>query len=40
MEVEIIALAQSCCKLFPIIDITNSLGEAISLPIGDTTMNV
>ena len=40
MEAEIIALAHSCHELFPIIDMTNSLGEAIGLPIRDTTMNV
>ena len=40
MEAEIIALAHSCRELFPIIDMTNSLGEAIGLPIRDTTMNV
>ncbi len=40
MEAKIISLAHSCCELFPIIDMTNSLSEAIGLSIGDTTMNV
>ena len=40
MESEINALAHSCRELFPIIDITKSLGQAVGLPIGDTTINV
>ena len=40
MESEINALAHSCRELFPIIDITKSLGQAVGLLIGDTTMNV
>ena len=40
MESYINALAHSCRELFPIIDITISLGKAVRLPIGDTTMNV
>ena len=40
MESEINALAHSYIELFPIIDITISLGKAVGLPIGDTTMNV
>ena len=40
MEAEIIALAQSCRELFPIMDMVASLGEAIGLPIGDTKMKV
>ena len=40
MESDINALAHSCRELFPIIDITISLGKAVGLPIGDTTMNV
>ena len=40
IKAEIISLAHNCCKLFPIIDMMNSLGEAIGLPIRDTTMNV
>ena len=38
MESEINALAHSCRELFPIIDITISLGKAVRLPIGNTTM--
>ena len=40
MEEEINALAHICRELFSIIDITISLGQAIGLPIGDTTINV
>ena len=40
MESEINALAHSCRELFPIIDIKISLGKAVGMPIGDTTMNV
>jgi hypothetical protein len=40
MEAEIIALAHSCRELFPIIDMVLSLGNAIGLHIGKTTMNV
>ena len=40
MESEINALAHSCRELFPIIDIKKSLGQAVGLPIGDTTINV
>ena len=40
MESDINSLAHSCRELFPIIDITISLGKAVGLPIGDTTMNV
>ena len=40
MESDINALAHSCRELFPIIDITKSLGQVVGLPIGDTTMNV
>ena len=40
MESEINSLAHSCKLLFLIIDITISLGQAVGLPIGDTTMNV
>ena len=40
MESEINALAHSYRELFPIIDITKSLGQAVGLPIGETTMNV
>ena len=40
MESEINALAHSCRELFPIIDITRSLGQAVGLTIGETTMNL
>jgi hypothetical protein len=40
MESEIIALAHCCRELFPIIDITKSLGDAMNLPIGETSMNI
>ena len=40
MEADIITLAHSCRELFPIIDITISLGQAFGLQIGDTTINV
>ena len=40
MEAEINALDRSCRELFPIIDITISLGQSVGLPIGDTTINV
>ena len=39
MESEINALAHSCRELFPIIDITKPLGQAVGLQIGDTTIN-
>ncbi len=35
-----ISLAHSCRELFLIIDMTNSLGEILGLPIGDTTMKI
>ena len=40
MESEINSLAHSCRELYPLIDITKSLGQAVVLPIGDTTMNM
>ena len=40
MESDINDLAHSCRELSPLIDITKSLGQAVGLPIGDTTMNV
>ena len=40
MEAEINALAHSCRELFPIIDMTKSLGKAIGMPTGETTINV
>ena len=40
MESDINTLAHSCRELSPIIDIKKSLGQAVGLPIGDTTMDV
>ena len=40
MESDINALDHSCRELFLIIDITESLGQAVVLQIVDTTMNV
>ena len=40
MESESNDTAHSCRELSLIIDITISLGQAVGLPIGDTTMNV
>ena len=40
MESEINAMDHSCRELFPLIDITNSLGQAVVLPIGNTKMEV
>ena len=40
MESVINALDHICRELFLIIDITISLGQAVGMPIGDTTMNV
>ena len=40
MEAENNTLAHSCRELFPLIDITISLGQAVGLPIGDTTIKV
>ena len=40
MESEINALDHSCIELFPIIDITISLGKEVGMTIGDTTVNV
>ncbi len=36
MEVEIIAIAHSCCKLFPIMDGVSIMGK----PFGNTTIQV
>ncbi len=36
MEAEIIALAQNCWKLFPVVDGVSIMGKAIDLPIWDT----
>ena len=33
MEAEIISLACSCCYLFPIVDMTMELSDAVGLPI-------
>ncbi len=40
MEAEIVALAHSCCELFPIMDGVSIMGKAISLPVGNTTIQV
>ncbi len=40
MEAEIVALAHSCCKLFPIMDGFSIMGKAIGLPVGNTTIQV
>ena len=40
MESDINDMVHSCIELFLIIDMTISLGQAVVLPIGDTTMNV
>ena len=40
MESEIIALAHSCKELFPIMDLTQSLGQAVGLSVSPTTMHV
>ncbi len=40
LRAEIIALAHSCCKLFPIMDGVSIMGKAIGLPIGNTTIQV
>ncbi len=40
MEVEIVALAHSCCELFPIMDGVSIMGKAIGLPVGNTTIQV
>ena len=39
-EAEIVALAQSCRELFPIMDMVSSMGDAVGIPSGGTTMNV
>ena len=33
-------MAHSCRELFPIIDLTKSLGKAIGMPTGETTINI
>ncbi len=40
MEAEIVPLAHSCCKLFPIMDGVSIMGKAIGLPVGNTTIQV
>ena len=40
MEGEIVALAHSCRKLFPIMDGVSIMGKAIGLPVGNTTIQV
>ncbi len=38
MEAEIVALAHSCSKLFPIMDGVSIMGKTIGLPVGNTTI--
>ena len=40
IEVEIIALGNSCRELFPLTDVEKLLGEVVDLPIGSTVINV
>ena len=40
MEAEISALAHNCRELFAVIDMTKSLGKAVGITIGETTMNL
>ena len=40
MEADIIALAYCCRELFPVIDITRSLGKAVGIPVGVPSMKV
>ena len=40
MKAVIIVLAHYCCELFPIIDMTKSLGDSIGFKIGKKTMNI
>ena len=40
MEAEIVAMAHSCKELFPVIDLTISLAQALGLAVGETTINV
>lgn len=40
MEAEIVALAHSCREMFPIMDMTKTLCEAVDLPIGEAIVNV
>ena len=40
MEAKIVALVHSCRELFPVMDMVGSLGPALGIPAGDTTMKV
>ncbi len=40
MEAKIIALAHSCCKLFPMMNGVSIMGKAIGLPVGNTTIQI
>ncbi len=40
MQAKSIALAHSCCKLFPIMDGVNIMGNVIGFPVGNTTTQV
>ena len=40
MEAEIIAHAHCCWELFPIIDITKSLGKSVGLTVNDSLMKI
>ena len=40
MEAEIVALSHSCKELFPVMDMVDSLGSALGIPAGETTMKV
>ncbi len=40
MEAEVIAIAHSCCKLFPIMDGASIMGKALSLSVDNTTIQV
>ena len=40
MEAEVVALAHSCRELFPIMDMVSSIGPAVGLDVGETSMHV
>ena len=40
MEAEIVSLSHSCREVFPICDMTQAFGNAVGLPIGETTIKV
>ncbi len=40
MEAGIVALAHSCCKLFPIMNGVSIIGKAIGLPVGDIQVSI